>query len=258
MKLIKYQKDGSLRPVGRLGACRRGRWRLAWQSARSRARCCAVRTTDSCVPRGRRLRQRARQRSTLFVARATKLAGGAASSGGSVQGACGTIIMSLREGVGAGVEAKAFLSMARRAGEVGGRAGVTPAPLAAAGAPASAPAANAGGSEDSKLTTPGGISKRIGFPSAVASIARCSPKSKKQEKSRLPSVDCSSGRPGLMRRSSLTVNRPSWLIQGTYSFVGPATMRGQRHVDGHSTARGRKREHRRSTWVAEGPTRGAC
>ena len=66
------------------------------------------------------------------------------------------------------------MSRARRAGEVGGRAGVSPAPLAAAEAPASAPAANARGPEDSRLTTPGGVSGRDGLPRAVASIAGCS------------------------------------------------------------------------------------
>ena len=161
------------------------------------------------------------------------LAGGAASSGDSAQGACGTIVTSWREGVGAGVEAEVFVSRARRAGEVGGRASDSPAPLAAAGALASAPAANAGGSGDSRLITPGGVSGRGGPPSAVASIAGCSPKSRKQEKSRRPSVDCSSRRPGSMRRSSLTVKRPWWLIQGTNSLAGPDNhTRGQSHIDG--------------------------
>ena len=59
------------------------------------------------------------------------------------------------------------MSRARRAGEVGGRAGVSPAPLAAAGAPAAVPAANAGGSGDSRLTTPGGVSGGGGPLSAV-------------------------------------------------------------------------------------------
>ena len=118
------------------------------------------------------------------------------------------------------------MSRARLAVEVGGRAGVPPAPLAAAGAVASAPAAYAGGSGDSRLTTPEGVSGRGGPPSAVASIASCSLKSRKQEKSRRPSVDCSSRRPGSMRRSSLTVKRPWWLIQGTISLAGLDTMRG--------------------------------
>ena len=99
------------------------------------------------------------------------------------------------------------MSRARRTGEVGGRVGVFPARLAAAGAPASAPAANPGGSGDSRLTTPG-VSGRRGPPSAVPSIAGCSPKSRKQEKSRRPSVDCSSQRTGSMRCSSLTLKRP--------------------------------------------------
>ena len=71
---------------------------------------------------------------------ATGLVEGAASLGGSTQGACGASTTGLRENVWAG--AKAFVSKARRAGWL---AVVALVPSAAAGAPASAPNAIAGG-----------------------------------------------------------------------------------------------------------------
>lgn len=129
------------------------------------------------------------------------LGGNAASLGGSVQGACGAITTSCRDGVPASAEAEAFMSKARRAGKVGGPAVVFTALSAAAGASATAPAANAGCSSESKFTTPGGVYRICNYSSAIASIPGWSPKSRKQDNSRRPSNICSSRRLGLMRQS---------------------------------------------------------
>ena len=99
---------------------------------------------------------------------AAGLVRGAASLGGSTQGACGTITTVWREGFGASVDAEVFASRARRTGEVGKQSGVCPTLSAAAKALPSAPAANAGCSGDSRLITPRGVSGSGGPPSAVA------------------------------------------------------------------------------------------
>ena len=66
---------------------------------------------------------------------ATGFAGGAASSGGSVQGDCGASTTGWRCGFLAGTDAEKMVSSARCTGEVARLDVTSPAPSAAAGAP---------------------------------------------------------------------------------------------------------------------------
>ena len=83
----------------------------------------------------------------------TGLAGGAASSGGNVQGASGTNTTDCCKAIGAGAEAEELLSSAHCAGEGARLALGTSAWSAVEGAPAWGCATWAEGSGESRLTT---------------------------------------------------------------------------------------------------------